>query len=46
MSLAYNFILNMYVMGRVDEAFVNKQVADGRITQEEANMILATPRVV
>ena len=44
-SLAYAFILNMWIMKRVDESFVNKQVRDGRITQEEADMILATPQM-
>lgn len=43
-SLAYAFILNMWVMRRVDEAFIAKQVKDGRITAEESEMILATPQ--
>lgn len=43
-SLAYAFILNMWIMRRVDQAFIEKQVRDGRITQEEADMILATPQ--
>ena len=43
-SLAYNFILNMWVMGRIDEAFVTGQHRLNRITQDEVDMILATPQ--
>lgn len=43
-SLAYAFILNMWVMGRIDENFVNGQHRLNRITQEELDMILATPQ--
>lgn len=45
MSLAYNFILNMWVMKRIDATFVQTQVTQGRLTQDEADMILATPQV-
>ena len=43
-SLSYAFILNMWIMGRVDEVFVNAQVRMNRLTQDEADMILATPQ--
>lgn len=43
-SLAYNFILNMWVMNRVDESFVNGQVRLNRLSQDEADMIMATPQ--
>lgn len=43
-SLAYAFILNMWVMKRVDETYINGQVQRGSITQDEATMILATPQ--
>lgn len=43
-SLCYNFILNMWIMNRVNEHFVNTQVRFKRITQDEADMILSTPR--
>ncbi len=43
-SLAYNFILNMWIMKRVDETFVQGQVTLNRLTQAEADMILATPQ--
>lgn len=41
----YEFILNMWIMGRVDEAFVETQFQRGRITEQERDMILATPRI-
>ncbi len=41
----YNFILNMWVMRKIDEAKVLSYVTKGYITQEEANMILATPQI-
>lgn len=40
-SLAYNFVLNMWVTKRVDEVFVKTQVTNGRLTQEEVIMILS-----
>jgi hypothetical protein len=43
-SLAYAFFLNMWIMKRIDALFIEKQVNDGRITQAEAEMILATPQ--
>lgn len=43
-SLMYAFLLNMWMMKRVDEAFINNQVQRGFITGDEANMILATPQ--
>ena len=41
----YNFILNMWIMKRVDQHFVEAQFQRNRITEEEKNMILATPQV-
>ncbi|GLY11431.1 hypothetical protein [Pseudobacillus badius] len=43
-SLMYAFLLNMWMMKRVDEAFIEAQVTRDFITQEEANMIVATPQ--
>lgn len=43
-SLAYNFCLNMWIMGRVDETYLKKQLGYGRLTQEEYDMIIATPQ--
>lgn len=43
-SLAYSFILNMWVMRVIDGAKVQSYVPRF-ITQDEANMILATPQL-
>lgn len=40
----YGFILNMWIMGRVTEQKVRSYVPTF-ITQEECNMILATPQI-
>ena len=41
----YQFLLNMWVMGRIDETFLQGQVTKGRITQQEYEMIIATPQI-
>lgn len=41
----YNFLLNMWIMKRIDEAYLTSMVTKGRITEEEKQMILATPQV-
>lgn len=41
----YNFILNMWIMRKIDEAKVQSYVVKSYITQEEANIILATPQI-
>lgn len=41
----YDFILNMWIMKRIDAVKVQSYVTKGYITQVEANMILATPQV-
>lgn len=41
----YAFILNMWIMRRIDEAKVQSYVPRF-ITQDEADMILATPQAV
>jgi len=43
--MMYQFLLNMWIMGRIDEAYLATQVIKGRITEEEKNMILATPQL-
>ena len=40
----YNFILNMWIMRKIDETFIEFQVTKKRITQEEADMIMSTPQ--
>lgn len=45
MSRLYPFILNMWVMGK-DEVYVNNALRLGYITEEEKEIILATPQLV
>lgn len=37
----YLFLQNMWVMGKIDEAYLDSQVKKGRITEEERNTIKA-----
>lgn len=41
----YQFLLNMWVMKKVDESYLQNQITKGRITQAEYDMIVATPQV-
>lgn len=41
----YQFLLNMWIMKKITETQVQNAVTKGYITQEQANMILATPQV-
>jgi len=41
----YQFLIYMWIMKRIDEAFLQTQVAKGRITQQEYDMITATPQI-
>lgn len=41
----YNFLLNMWIMKKVDEVYLQKRAAKGQITQEEYEMIIATPQI-
>ena len=41
----YNFLLNMWIMKKVDEEYLQKRVAKEQITQEEYEMIIATPQI-
>ena len=41
----YQFILNMWILGKINEAKVQSYVTKSYITQEEADMILATPQI-
>ncbi|MBO0602774.1 hypothetical protein I2483_13985 [Sporosarcina sp. E16_3] len=43
-SPVYAFLLNMWMMKRLDEAYLKGQVTRGNITQLEMDMILATPQ--
>lgn len=42
----YQFLLNMWVMGRITEEGLQLQVDKGRISQNEYDMIIATPKEV
>lgn len=44
-SLSYDFLLNMWCMGRIDENYLIIMVQKGRITEAEKEMILATPQI-
>lgn len=41
----YNFLLNMWIMKRVNEQYLQARVVKGQITQQEYEMIIATPQV-
>lgn len=43
-SLMYAFLLNMWMMQRVDQPFLEAQAKRGFITEEELQMILVTPQ--
>lgn len=40
----YNFLYNMWIMGKLTETQVQNAVTKGYITQDEANQIIATPK--
>lgn len=44
-SRMFSFLLCMWVMGRIDEPYLDRMVEKGRITHKEEEMILATPQV-
>jgi len=41
----YAFLLNMWVMGRINEAYLTTMVTKERITEQEKQMILSTPQL-
>lgn len=41
----YNFLLNMWIMQRINEPYLANMVTKGRIPEEEKAMILATPQI-
>lgn len=40
----YNFLLNMYLMGKIDEQYLVEMVKRRYLTEEEKDVILATPK--
>ena len=43
--MVYGFLLNMWVMRRIDETYLTQMVALKRITEEEKQIILASPQM-
>ncbi len=43
--MVYGFLLNMWMMKRIDEVYLIEMVRLKRITEEEKQMILATPQM-
>lgn len=43
--MLYPFLLNMWIMNKVDEVYLQGQVQRGHITQEEYEMIIVTPQL-
>lgn len=43
--MVYTFLLNMWIMRKVDENYLQGQVDRKRITVDERDMIIATPQV-
>lgn len=44
--MVYGFLLNMWMVKRIDEIYLTQMVTLKRITEEEKQMILATPQMV
>lgn len=42
----YQFLLNMWLMNRIDEAYLSIMVTKGFITQQEKEVITATPKIL
>lgn len=43
--MVYGFLLNMWIMKRIDEEYLSTMVSLKRIKEEEKQMILSTPQV-
>jgi hypothetical protein len=43
--MIYGFLLNMWILRRIDEDYINRMVEKKYITTEEKQMILATPQM-
>ena len=41
----YNFLLNMWIMRKIDEDYLQGQVTRGRITSDEMMMNTITPQI-
>lgn len=45
MSVFYGFLLNMWIMRKADEAYLQARVKKGQITKEEYEQIISTEQV-
>lgn len=45
MSVFYSFLLNMWIMRKADEDYLQARVAKGQISQEEYEQIVNTEQV-
>jgi len=43
--MVYGFLLNMWIMKRIDENYLTQMVTLTRIAEQEKQMILATPQI-
>ena len=46
MSIFYNFLLNMWIMRKADEVYLQARVVKNQITQEEYNQIIETEQII
>lgn len=44
-NAVYSFLLNMWIMNRIEEDYLDTMVTLKRITVEEKGMIMTTPRI-
>lgn len=42
--MIYEFFLNMWIMRKIDAGYLQGQVERGRITEQEKQVILASPQ--
>lgn len=43
-NVFYKYFLGQWILCKIDETYIAAMVSSGRLTQEEADLILATPR--
>jgi hypothetical protein len=43
--VVYGFLLNMWIMKRIDEVYLTQMVTLKRISEEEKQMILTSPQM-
>ncbi len=45
MEEMYQFLLNCWILGKIDEDYLDAMVKKGFITSEERDLIVATPKL-